>query len=290
MQSHKERAEKLERLLEVDPSNPQLMSELADLYCRGGDQALALAWYTRLQALQGESPQSLNRMASLHLAAGRYSVAADLLARAITLAPGAAALHFNKAYADFAAGRLDEAISSTMRATDLDATNPLAMHSHAEALAQLRTAVTLEPNSEQGQLSLGLACVLNEDAQGAQAAFDTVLRINSENADAWVGLAVLRAGEDMSAAQRCLDHALRADPESASARWLQAGFAGLRENDVERRCWLRRFEQTHSFGPSGWMNRELLVRAQRSNRRSLGSAHARDAVRRHARPGLPPSP
>src|SRR4030065_1171928 len=123
MQNQDNRIERLESFLALDPNNPALIRDLAEICHRAGDQKRALELYERLKRIDGETPEVLNAIGSVYLAEGKWDDAAAALQRAVEKAPQAASLQYNLGYAEFGGGRFDQAIPCFERALGLGMTD-----------------------------------------------------------------------------------------------------------------------------------------------------------------------
>jgi tetratricopeptide (TPR) repeat protein len=150
-----------------------------------------------------------------HLAAGRAGEAADLLRRAVALAPDSAATRANLGHALRAAGRSAEAEAALRRAIALD---PRLVSAHlalgivleqrgarTEAIGLFRRAVSLAPGDARALTHLGAALLADGDATGAESAHRAAVEANPAVAEARVNLAAALSalGRDADAEAEC---------------------------------------------------------------------------------------
>jgi tetratricopeptide (TPR) repeat protein len=145
-------------------------------------------------AMQGESAPLLNAIASTHLAVGEWSDAIGLLARATDMDPASAPPHFNRAYAEFADGRLDPALASVRRAIALDAKNPRFFYylslmleqagdtvGAAEALSQ---CLRLDPQHREASIYSAYHALEQGDTERALGIAEATVRAHPDAIDA----------------------------------------------------------------------------------------------------------
>jgi tetratricopeptide (TPR) repeat protein len=159
-----DRASRLERFVDQDPSNPTLLHDLATTYHLAGEQGLALAALERWHGLAIPALDALR--GQILLASGRWRDAEHLFEAALINAPHSAALAFNLGYAVWASGEEPgRAATLFQRAAQLDGGNAGFHYHHAMALeadgnvaaaeVALAEALECEPNHLKSLAMLG---------------------------------------------------------------------------------------------------------------------------------------
>ena len=172
------------------------------------DQAEPL--YRRVGDLAPSLPEAQINLGVVLQGLGRPDEAAAILARAAERWPGLAAAPANLGAALIAAGRPDQACAACRRARQLDpgavgnlVNLALAEQSlgHPQAAAEAcRTALAVQPHLHSGLAGLGLALRHLGQSEPAAAALSRALALAPADADGWLNLGNLRAGQPALAA------------------------------------------------------------------------------------------
>jgi predicted O-linked N-acetylglucosamine transferase (SPINDLY family) len=149
---------------------------------QAGDHGAAARIYRQILRDDALHPDALQLLGLLEHQAGRYEAAAELIARAIDVAPHAAVLHSNLGEALRCLGRLDDAARSYQQAVALDPGYADAHHNlgvvaaargqTAEAVEHYRRALAIRPNYAEALCNLGLAVQEQGQLQEAAALFN----------------------------------------------------------------------------------------------------------------------
>jgi len=145
------------------------MATVAGLYGRMGDYDKALALCSELLSRDPDLYSAIYNCGNIHLMAGQYAQAEQLLRRAVMLAPGQPApLHF-----------LGRALLRQKR--------------NDEAQRYLQEAATIDPKIWDYHYWLGESFELSGNTAGARNEYRQALQLNQESADARLRLAALEA-------------------------------------------------------------------------------------------------
>lgn len=147
-------------------SDPDLQKRLASAITQHerGNLAAAEAEYRQVLALRPNHPETLHRLGILAYQVGRLDVAADLIQRAASWAPGEARFHAN--------------LASVLN----DLGKP------SEALVAAGNAIRLDPSLSGGHLALGVAHQNLRQYELARLAFEEAIRRDPSSAAAYTNL------------------------------------------------------------------------------------------------------
>jgi predicted O-linked N-acetylglucosamine transferase (SPINDLY family) len=161
---------------------------------REGQYAEAERVYREILRAEPDHPDAPQLLGLLEHRAGRHEAAVDLIARAIALAPAAAALHVNLGEAFRCLGRIDDAIRC------------------------YRQAIALDPAITEAHFNLGVVCTERGQHREAIEHYRQVLAVRRDHADALNNLGhALGATGAMEDAAACLRRALECRPGFAEA-------------------------------------------------------------------------
>ena len=224
----KRREQLVRRAVEVDPENPDVLSELASLLQQLGRPAEAIPYLTRhLEMIPGDQ-QSLIQLGKCYSDLGRVQDAERTLRRALASGDDAVG-YYNLGLVQEQGDRLQEAEVSYRRAVSLgpglaSARNNLGLlfartGRLIEAEVQLREAIRLEPSSPDAYANLAIVLLERGNIDQAEQLARQAIEVNPEHANAHVNLGVIRARVgDLDGARRHLTEALRLDPRHEVAR------------------------------------------------------------------------
>ncbi|MFT7721519.1 MAG: tetratricopeptide repeat protein [Roseateles sp.] len=191
----------LERAMQLLPGDADLPANLGALLAARGRWAEARAAYEQALRLQPRLAGAHNNLGNALLALQQPAQALAAFDTALALQPGLAAAHGNRARALLALGRHGEAAQAFAQALAarpgdaglrLHAATALAAAGRpAEALAQLREAVAAAPGRAEAWFALGQA-LHADDPPGAAAAYERVLALAPDHAEAACNLALLQ--------------------------------------------------------------------------------------------------
>ncbi|WP_051341297.1 tetratricopeptide repeat protein [Azospirillum halopraeferens] len=221
-----------DRILDVDPDNPQALYLAGTLGCRSGRFTEARGRLERAARLLPDQPALRLMLAQIDAAAGDGAAAAERSRRALTLAPGEAGAWALLGTGLRRTGATEGAVAALRRARDLapgdaDIAGKLGLLLHergcrrledrhtAAALADLSAAAALLPFDP--DLAFALATALTEAGRPAEALalHRRVLALNPDGSRLLhnAGVAHLRAGA-AEAAVTVLRRATLADPDN----------------------------------------------------------------------------
>src|SRR5688572_29958157 len=141
------------------PSGPKSLM-LGDKYVRQGEHQKALKFLARAAVLMPERPQVWNLQGLAYHGLQQPARAAEAYQRALRIDRNFAPAHFNLGVLLLEQGRVGDAIN------------------------ELNTNVSLEPNDDQGFSRLGAALVRARKADDADRALSQAIKLNNKNADA----------------------------------------------------------------------------------------------------------
>lgn len=170
-------AQFIEKALQLVPTSPPALSNLAGLYRQLGRTDEAHQAYERALAYHPAFPEALNGQGNLFHQTREFSKALGCFDKAIEIQPGFAEAHNNRGNALFALRRLEESVAAfgqalALRPNYAEAYNNLgfalvALRRCEEALAAYERALALAPNYARAKLNKGLCHLLMGDyAQG----------------------------------------------------------------------------------------------------------------------------
>jgi predicted O-linked N-acetylglucosamine transferase (SPINDLY family) len=201
------------------------------LFSRSRDTAAA-------DAKQLQASQDLIRQGNELEDRGDVAEALELYQRAVGFTPSLGDAHFNFANALSMLGRMAGAVSSYRRAIELDPQNAnvhlnlgatlLRMGSAADAERSYRETVRLRPQSANAWTGLGCALEMGGDNEGAFAAFEKALELDSSHGGAASRLAEL--SWDRGEARRALEIlalVLEKNPSEVNALRAKADVCGV---------------------------------------------------------------
>jgi len=179
-----------------------------------------------LRANARNTPNELairQRLAELLVAHSKFSESVEDFQRANELSPGRSDLLFNLALAQFQAGRLDDALASAGKCTELGDTADLedlvgdiqeARGDNLAAAKSYQAAVALAPNEEKYRLSLALELIRHKSFEAAKAVLEQADQLypNSWRIHFALGMIEYFVGNE-DEASRVLLHAAELSPE-----------------------------------------------------------------------------
>ena len=242
-------AASFERALELQPNDVPTLVWLGEVYLSQGRVDEADRLFSNALTLQPTLVPALFGAGRVALARKDYTVAVKLLEESLAIDPRATAIHYplGMAYrglgnatraqahleqqgdvkvrpADPLMDAMDEILESP-RAYDIRGGRSLETGDWADAAAQFRKGLALDPASPVLRLRLGTALFQLGDARGAQEQFEQVLRMSPDYARAHHSLAILaEAGGRHAEAIERFAAAVKYGPDDASSR---VGFADL---------------------------------------------------------------
>jgi tetratricopeptide (TPR) repeat protein len=222
------REQLVRRAVNVDPENPDVVSELASLLQQLGRPVDAIPYLTRHLGMVPGDQQSLIQLGKCYADLGRLSEAERALRDALAAGDDAVG-YYNLALVLERGERLEEAESSYRRAVALGpglarARNNLGLllartDRLDEATGHLREAIRLDPASPDAYTNLAVVMLQRGQVNQAEQLARQAIDVDPANADAHANLGVIRArAGDLESARRHLGEALRIDPGHENAR------------------------------------------------------------------------
>jgi predicted O-linked N-acetylglucosamine transferase (SPINDLY family) len=217
------------------PDNPDMTTEslqraleLAIGHHQAGRLAEAEGVYRQILAQVPEHAEALHLLGCVALQTGHLGAAIDLIGRAVTIAPGAAAYHCNLGESYRRAGQPERAISCLSRAIELepgflDAHNDFGAALREvgrtdESITAFRRAIELKPDFAEAHSNLGSALTERGAFDDAIAAFRRAIELKPDFAEAHsnLGSALTEKGAAGDAILACR-HAIDLKPDLARA-------------------------------------------------------------------------
>lgn len=220
------------RALRLDQGYVHAYIHAGILLSQKGDHRQAIHNLRLANELEPKSELAVNDLGLAFIAAGQADSALATFDRAITVHPGSALLHLNRANALVAAGRTGDVEAELYRALALDSTLPSARLQLAERLKQrgqydsaeamVQVVVDEYPTANHFN-QLGSLLVAAGDSGRAETCYQSALRLDSAHVPTLYNLAVLSAAKGESAAARVLaERALRLRPDLQAVRELSS--------------------------------------------------------------------
>ena len=216
---------------------PELLRRLAAIQMRRGQFADARGTLERVASVEPTVPVlvDLGRAAA---SAGDHRGALGYLARARSLDPQNATVHFLFGVVCVELDLGAEAYESMKKAVALDPENPavnymmgvVSLHRHesSEAVPYFEKYVRLKPQDPRGRFSLGVARFYSSDFEGARLDLTAVAERTETAAGANYFLArITRQSSQLDEARRYVDRAIQAKPAYADA-WAELGLLQTR--------------------------------------------------------------
>ncbi len=208
---------------EVAPSTASTPEEQGPRDMAEDDDARAIEFYTAALEENPDHPRANFEIGLAYLASERYADAADAFQRSIDVMPHIGASHFNLANAQFALGRVDEAIASYQTALGLapnaathnNLGNCLAsLRRFPEAIAAFESAIQLDPQFSGAHSNLGRALQRTGNMEAARAACQRAVELNGDVAatHAALGEILSEDRETMAQAAESFRQAIRRAP------------------------------------------------------------------------------
>ena len=205
---------------------PVDLSEALEHHERGDLERAALIYEAAL-AERPDEPDALHLLGLVSLQRGEAGRAAELIGKAVSLRPGAAAFHADLAEAYWSLGRTDEVIACCEAALRLEPESPgilcnlgatfVARGDLDAAVVQFRQAVRLAPDFALARNSLGHALRLKGDRIAAIEQFRQAARLEPASSEphSALGEILLSLGEPERALTHCRE-AVRIGPATPS--------------------------------------------------------------------------
>ena len=242
-------AASFERALELQPNDVPTLVWLGEVYLSQGRADEAEPLFSKALTLQPKLVPALFGAGRVALARKDYTVAVRLLEECLAIDPRATTTHYplGMAYRGLGNAKLARAhleqqgdvkvrpadplmdaldvVLESPQAYDIRGGRSLETGEWADAAAQFRKGLELDPVSPVLRLRLGTALFQMGDARGAQEQFEQVLRISPDYARAHHSLAILAEADGRHAeALERFAAAVKYGPDDASSR---VGFADL---------------------------------------------------------------
>jgi protein O-mannosyl-transferase len=219
------------RALRLDQGFVHAYLHAGILLSEKGDHRQAIHNLRLANELEPNSELALNDLGLAFIAAGQADSALATFDRAVSVHPGSALLHLNRANALVAAGRTGEAEAELYRALALDSTLPSARLQLADRLklrgqydsaaVMIQAVVNDYPNAEHFN-RLGSLFIAAGDSGRAGRSYESALRIDSTYVPTLYNLSVLSAARGDSIAARVLaERAFRLRPDLEAVRELR---------------------------------------------------------------------
>ena len=252
--------ERLSRAAQAEPTNARFRHQLALALESAGDVDAAMQALRETLAIEPDHADALFTLGRLELDAGAFDEASASAARCIAAHPARATGWLLKG--QIALFQMDAAAAakSLRQALDLDPDDvdtrvSLAQASlmqgrprHARAL--LEEAVAKDPADDAAQCMLGWACIADNDAQAAGAAFARAHALAPQNADALAGSACIRLSEGQTRpALQLAEQALTLDRGHVIAQMIVARAHELDGQAVQAKELFGSVLQSSPFGP-----------------------------------------
>lgn len=229
------------RILELDPSNADVLHLLGLVQAQTGRLATAARSFQNVLKLRPDWPEALANLGNTLRELGRPADAEPILRRAVGLRPDSAEAHNNLGNALETQGKLDEAIDCYRRALVVRPVFPEAFANlgralrargeSAEAIDCLQRAVALRPDLVGAHYSLARAFDELGDRGAAIDAYRRAVALRPDFVEAWNNLGnALRAVGKIEEAIEGYRRALAARPQFAAAHYN----LGLALSDLDR--------------------------------------------------------
>jgi len=218
------------RALRLDQGFVHAYLHAGILLSEKGDHRQAIHNLRLANELEPKSELALNDLGLAFIAAGQADSALATFDRAISVHPGSALLHLNRANALVAAGRTGEAEAELYRALALDSTLPsarlqladrLKLRGQYDSAAVMIQAVVNDYPTAEHLNRLGSLIVATGDSGRAVQCYESALRLDSAYVPTLYNLSVLSAARGDSVAARVLaERAFRLRPDLQAIREL----------------------------------------------------------------------
>jgi len=215
----------IEKMLEIDASDPRLHTDLGLCYLEARDPAAALTHLEEAARLQPASAGAQYDVAMVHLQERRFAEARRYFAEAVRFQPEFAEAYNNLGVVSHAEGKLAEAVGWYSRALRISAENQAAEYNLARALASLgntdaalehyRRALDLKPDDVATHSSLATLLASQEQVDAAVAHFRRALDLDPDFPAALVDLAWILATSDRADIRRPAEAVVLAERVSA---------------------------------------------------------------------------
>ena len=198
-----EAVEWLEKSLEIDPSNTDVLLTLADVFHDEPNLAEARRMVDRILEVDPENTKGLNDRALLLLASGEHEEAEATLRKALKIKPDLALTHANLGLVLFAQRRVQEATAALGKATELDPVygQPhfylgkihMEQKAYGKAAESFQRAVELNPGLGAARRSLRAARALDRQPKAVCGCGGTprLARADAVAATAWLAALLL---------------------------------------------------------------------------------------------------
>jgi tetratricopeptide (TPR) repeat protein len=221
---------------------PDLLRRLAAFQMRKGAFAEARGVLERLARVE-PTVTVLSDLGRAAAKAGDHRAALGYLARARSIEPGNASVHFLFGVVCMELDLVAEAYESMKKAVTLDPENPAAnymmgavsLHRHesSEAVPYFEKYVRLQPDDPRGRFALGVARFYSNDFAGAERDLATIAERPETAAGANYFLArITRQAGRLDEARRYVDRSIEAVPRYADA-WAELGLLQTRAGQFE---------------------------------------------------------
>ena len=202
----------IEKMLEIDSSDPRLHTDLGLCYLEAKEPAAALAHLEEAARLQPASAGAQHDVGMVLLQERKFGEARRYFTEAVRLKPEFAEAYHNLGVVSHAEGKVTEAVGWYSRALKISAQNPAAEYNLARALASLgntdaalehyRRALDLEPDDAATHSSLATLLASQGQVDTAVAHYRRALDLDPDFPAALVDLAWILATSERADIRR----------------------------------------------------------------------------------------
>jgi putative PEP-CTERM system TPR-repeat lipoprotein len=244
-------AEYLAAYVKQYPKQPGPSKLLASIYLDRGDVARAIALLSPLQTSAQNDPQLLSLLAAAYMADRRYTLANDLLERAVKVSGGTPELRADFGVSLIATGQPELGFSQLQQAFAKDtgqaragvvlATRHLKRGQPKKALEFIEPVVRRDPKNVDATNLLGVVRVAAGDKAGGRAAYEKALALNPRYQPARMNLVRLDIAEGKHDTARLqLTELLKANRNDGDAMFEYALLEESMGRPTEAVAWLER--------------------------------------------------
>lgn len=238
---------------------------------RSGAVDAARAGYEQVLRLDRNHAEALHHLGIVHLQAGDFRKAAELIGRSVDRAPRQPAALSNLGFALFRLGQHRKAVHACNRALQLvpgsaaalvNRANALAaLGEHAKAEADYRAALAIEPKNPEFHFNLANALFARGDFTGAAAAFETAAALAPGTVEIGqnLGATYLKLGRSADALAR-FDAVLAIEPGLARAHANRANALGQLQRREEAAAAYRKAVTLEPGLAEAWSSLGIVLR------------------------------
>jgi tetratricopeptide (TPR) repeat protein len=226
--------QRINRAIETDPADAENFVLRAQIHRDSGNYGDAIVDMAEAMRRDSVNEQYHHILADLYMESAKSQYAIGTMERSAMLFP--------------------DSIRTWIKMAELN----LIVRKYDRAAAALKEAMTLDPQSTDALHLLGIMYREQDNTERAIQTYQTIVELDSEDAEAWIALGNLFDIQGDSRALQCFENAISATPSSAQALHSKAFYLQNHNRIPEAVELYKRIHEVDSTYAEAWLNRGIL--------------------------------